>query len=178
VRGKQSTGAEPRFYHSQRQFGDQPARILARVPVDGDRADADPPPMIRRPASRRCGEAGSVAVEFAVILSPLVFLILGAIQFGFVFWNWNSMLLAVEEAGRYAMLYNAYPSNPPGCTNASPSLANCAVDWANKNLGGNFNVSCSSGCTAPYTTITFTATYTLSFFSSFTLSRAIQVPVI
>ena len=51
----------------------------------------------------------------AVTLSALLFLILGAIQFGIVFWNWNSMLLAVEEAGRYAMLYNPtnFPNGPP-----------------------------------------------------------------
>ena len=51
----------------------------------------------------------------AVTLSALLFLILGAIQFGIVFWNWNSMLLAVEEADRYAMLYNPtnFPNGPP-----------------------------------------------------------------
>jgi hypothetical protein len=58
------------------------------------------------------GEEGAVAVEFAMTLWALLFLILGAIQAGLVFWNWNSMLLAVEEAGRYAMLYN--PTNFPG----------------------------------------------------------------
>jgi hypothetical protein len=84
--------------------------------------------MIRRPANHRSAEAGSVAVEFALILGPLLFLIVGATQFGLVFWNWNSMLLAVEEAGRYAMLYNAYPNSPPGCTDATPTLANARDD--------------------------------------------------
>jgi hypothetical protein len=77
------------------------------------------------------------------------------------------------------MLYNAYPTNPPGCTDTTPTLANCAVDWANKNVVGNFAVTCSGGCTAPYTTITFKATSNFNlFFTSFSLSRAVQVPVI
>jgi hypothetical protein len=131
--------------------------------------------MIRRPAIRR-RESGSVAVELAVTLSALLFLILGAIQFSIVFWNWNSMLLAVEEAGRYVMLYNStnFPNGPPGCAD---TLANCAVSWANQNLGGNFTVTCPSPCPNG-TTMTFEATYTFNLITSFSLSRAIQVPLL
>jgi Flp pilus assembly protein TadG len=120
----------------------------------------------------------------AVSLSALLFLILGVVQFGIVFWSWNSMLLAVEEAGRYAMLFNQYPgtvtsgagaNNPPGC---AKKLSDCAVDWANQNLGGNFTVTCSSGCAAGSTTMTFKADYTFNFITSFSLSRAVQVPVL
>ena len=132
--------------------------------------------MIRRPTIRRRGEAGSVAVEMAVTLSALLFLILGAIQFGIVFWNWNSMLLAVEEAGRYAMLYNPtnFPGGPPGCAD---TLANCATTWANQNLGGNFTVTCPAPCPNGQT-MTFKATYTFNFITSIDLSRAIQVPLL
>jgi Flp pilus assembly protein TadG len=146
--------------------------------------------MIRRPLIRRRAEAGSVAVEFALILPALLFAILGAIQFGIVFWNWNSMLLAVEEAGRYAMLYNSTNLQnanltiaqvcPSGVTTVS--LANCAIAWANQNLGSPYSVTCSDGCdaggNATGSTMTFKAAYTFNFITSFSLSRAIQVPLL
>ena len=93
------------------------------------------------------------------------------------------MLLAVEEAGRYAMLYNPtnYPSGPPSasCSVATPTIANCAVAWANKNWGNNFTVSCTAGCAGTVgTNMTFTATYTFNFINSISLSRGIQVPLI
>jgi hypothetical protein len=132
--------------------------------------------MTRRPDIRGRSEAGSVAVEMAVTLSALLLLILGAVQFGIVFWSWNSMLLAAEEAGRYAMLYNPtnFPNGPPGCAGG---LANCAIDWANQNLGSNYNITCSSPCPSGGT-MTFTANYTFNLITSFTLTRAVQVPVL
>ena len=147
--------------------------------------------MIPHPAIRRGGEAGSVAVEMAVTLSAFLFLILGVIQFGIVFWNWNSMLLAVEEAGRYAMLHNPtsfpnFPTAPNGatiCSLATPTLANCAVAWANQNWGSPYAITCTdpstgNACTTSSTKMVFTATYTFNFITSVSLSRAIQVPVI
>jgi Flp pilus assembly protein TadG len=134
--------------------------------------------MIERPTIRRRGEDGSVAVEFAVTVSALMFLIIGAIQFALVFWNWNTMLLAVEEAGRYAMLYNAtnFPGHPPGCAD---TIANCAANWAKNNLGSGFEITPSTGTDASGNpTLTFTATYSFEFLTTITLTRAIQVPVI
>jgi Flp pilus assembly protein TadG len=140
--------------------------------------------MTRKRASLCRAEDGEVAVEGAVTMLALVFLILGSVQFGLVFWNWNTMLLAVEEAGRYAMLYN--PNNPTSsqalatnCNVATKTLANCAVAWANQNWGNNFTVSCTAGCAGTAgTNMTFTATYTFNFINSISLSRGIQVPLI
>ena len=139
--------------------------------------------MTRKHSSLCRSEDGEVAVEGAVTMLALVFLILGSVQFGLVFWNWNTMLLAVEEAGRYAMLYNPtnFPSGPPAasCSLASPTLASCAVAWANQNWGNNFTVSCTAGCAGTAgTNMTFTATYTFNFINSISLSRGIQVPLI
>jgi hypothetical protein len=39
-------------------------------------------------------------------MSVLLLLIVGSVEFGRAFWTYNTMLLAVEEAGRYAMTYN------------------------------------------------------------------------
>ena len=139
--------------------------------------------MTRKRSSLCRDEDGEVAVEGAVTMLALMFLILGSVQFGLVFWNWNTMLLAVEEAGRYAMLYNPtnYPSGPPSasCSIAMPTLGNCAVAWANQNWGNNFTVSCTAGCAGTVgTNMTFTATYTFNFINSISLSRGIQVPLI
>jgi hypothetical protein len=86
------------------------------------------------------------------------------------------MLLAVEEAGRYAMLYNPtnFPGGPPGCAG---TLANCAITWANQNLGDNFTITCPAPCPNGQT-MTFEATYTFNFITSFSLTRAIQVPLL
>lgn len=132
--------------------------------------------MTRQKSLRRC-EEGAVAVEAAITMTALLLLILGIIQFALVYWNWNTMLLAVEEAGRYTMLYNPtnFPSGPPGCAD---TLANCAVNWASQNWGGLFGVSCTSGCAAGSTTMTFTASYDVDFLNTITLKRSITVPVI
>ena len=147
--------------------------------------------MIAHPAIRRRGEAGSVAVEMAVTLSALLLLIAGAVEFSLALWNWNSMLLAVEEAGRYAMLYNPTSLQNGNLTLAqvcpsgvaSVTLYNCAVAWANQNWGSPYGITCTdpstgSPCTGSSTQMVFRATYTFNFITSVSLSRAIQVPVI
>ena len=142
----------------------------------------DDPRAMRRKKLLRSEEGGAVAVEAAITLSALLFLLLGAIQFGLAYFAWNTMLLAAEEAGRYAMLFHNYPgtilsgpnaNNPPGCAD---TLANCAVAWANQNFGNIFPVTpdiadpnCPSG-------MSFTATYTINLVTPIALSRYVCIP--
>ena len=56
---------------------------------------------------RRNWEEGATAVETAITISVLVTLVFGIIQFGTALWQWNTTLLAVQQAGRYAMINNA-----------------------------------------------------------------------
>lgn len=58
--------------------------------------------------SWRRSENGAAAVEAGLILAVLLLGIVGSIEFGRAFWTYNTMILAVEKAGRYAML------NPSG----------------------------------------------------------------
>jgi Flp pilus assembly protein TadG len=51
-------------------------------------------------------DEGATAVEGALIISVMVFLIFGIIEFGITLWNWNTMVLAVGDAGRYVMINN------------------------------------------------------------------------
>jgi Flp pilus assembly protein TadG len=55
---------------------------------------------------RRGWDEGSTAVEAAIVFSLFFTLIFGIVEFGMALWQWNTMQLAVLEAGRYAMVNN------------------------------------------------------------------------
>jgi Flp pilus assembly protein TadG len=115
---------------------------------------------------------GATAVETAIIITALMPLIFGMVQFAQIFWTWNTMLLGIEEAGRYAMVYNPtnfpnFPSGAPACGANPATLSNCAVAQANTVLAAypspNVTVSCSAGCEAGGATMTFQGTFTFNF---------------
>ena len=140
--------------------------------------------MINRRASLWHAEDGGPAIDAVEIISALLVLILGIIELGTIYWSWNTMLLAVQEAGRYAMLYNptAYPGGPPSQTcSASPAtVGNCAVAWANQNGGNVFGtVSCTNNCTGTSgQTITFTSQYSFNFIFPVTIYRVMTFPLV
>ena len=87
-------------------------------------------------------EAGAAAVEAALIMGVLLLMIAGSIEFAQALWTNNTMLLAVEQAGRYAMVHNK--AAPTTCAaqqqalhcpvlSATP-LADCAASWAEQVL--------------------------------------------
>jgi Flp pilus assembly protein TadG len=127
-------------------------------------------------------EEGAAAAEAAIILSAFVLLIFGIVQFALVFWTWNTMMLGLEEGGRYAMVYNptTYPSGPPAppCSATPATLANCAVAQANTVLSAypslSVTVSCTAGCsgTGP---MTLQGTFTYNFLGSSSLPGSITV---
>ncbi len=137
--------------------------------------------MMRKALARGAADDGSVAVEAAITLSVLLFLLLGSVQFGLAYFAWNTMLLAIEEAGRYAMLYNPvnYPSGPPAsmCSVTPATLANCAVDWANQNFGNMFQFTAGTDPNCP-SGMTFSATYTFNIVTPISLTRYLCVPLI
>src|SRR5689334_9429995 len=49
-------------------------------------------------------DAGAAAVEGAVIISVLLVLVLSSIECARMLWTYNTMLIATEQAGRYAMV--------------------------------------------------------------------------
>jgi Flp pilus assembly protein TadG len=62
----------------------------------------------RRPAARldkRHDRRGQSLVEFALILTPLMLILLGIIQFGFIFNSYVTMTNAVREGGRTATIH-------------------------------------------------------------------------
>ena len=140
---------------------------------------------------RRCWDEGAVAVEAAFTLSWLLLLIFGIIEFGNAFWQFQTMVLALEEAGRYAMVHNptANPSGPPAasCPGApTVTLANCVVARADNILadyavsGVGFSVGFPSAVT-----MSIQGTYSFDFIPSnllpygpITVTRHITVPLI
>jgi Flp pilus assembly protein TadG len=150
-------------------------------------------PMNRARSFWRGADDGTTAVEAGVVISVLVLLMVGSMEFGRALWTYNTMTLAVQEGGRYAMVYNAtsFPSGPPAasCPSAATvTLANCAVARASEYLSAygtpSVGVSASvDGSTAPNMTIS--ATYTFNFILSgllpygpINLTSQVTVPLI
>ena len=114
---------------------------------------------MRRLYRFRKSEEAATAVEAALVISAFMLLVFGLVQFAEIFWTWNTMMLALEEGGRYAMIYNPtnypnFPNAPPAavsCSATPATLANCAVAKANATLTTypslSVTVSCIGGCT-------------------------------
>jgi len=137
---------------------------------------------------RRGKEEGSAAIEAAIVLPVLLLAVIGSVEFGRGLWTYHTMLLAVEEAGRYAMVYGASPSllTSASCPNvATVSLANCAVAKANAYLADYGGTGVNVTSSAATSTLTIQATYTFNFidpillpFGPITLSNQVTVPTI
>lgn len=55
---------------------------------------------------RRGAREGATAVETAIVIAVLMTLIFGIIEFGMALWQLNTMELAVQQAGRWALINN------------------------------------------------------------------------
>jgi Flp pilus assembly protein TadG len=140
---------------------------------------------------------GSAAVESSIILSALLLLIVGSIEFGRALWTGNTMLLAVQEAGRFAMISNDAPpvscgaqSQTPSCSAPSNTpLANCAAALAQQVLSSyqvtNTEISVREDQTSAPPTITVCARHSFGFaapgllpFGSLNLTSQVTVPLV
>ena len=119
---------------------------------------------------RRSAEEGAAAVEAGVIMSVLLLLIVGSLELGRAFWTHSTMLLAIEEAGRYAMTYRhgsattcGAQSQAANCpTLSNTPLANCSASRAQQVLSAyqvpNIGVSVSEDTTTVPGTILWFST--------------------
>jgi Flp pilus assembly protein TadG len=142
--------------------------------------------------SRRGKEEGSAVVEAAFVMPILLLFVIGSVEFGRALWTYHTMLLAVEEAGRYAMVYAASPSllTSASCPNVTTvTLANCAKAKADAYLaaygGTGISISPPSEDTSTPKNLTITATYTFNFitpillpFGPISLTSQVIVPEI
>jgi TadE-like protein len=95
-----------------------------------------------RRASLFAAEAGAAAIEAAMIMSVLLLAVVGSVEFARALWTYNTMLIAVEQAGRYAMVYHhrrpvicSAQVQAPQCPALSDiPLANCSAWFAHQVL--------------------------------------------
>jgi Flp pilus assembly protein TadG len=133
-------------------------------------------PTSQKTAKFRWNE-GAAAVEAAFILPTLFFTILGIVEFGTAFWQWNTLLLAVEQAGRYVMVNNANCDVSCAETQMQAVLSSAAV--CATPTAGQICVSASTTAGTP-STMTLTAAYgfnLLSLFGPFTITSQGTVPL-
>jgi TadE-like protein len=143
------------------------------------------------------GQSGSATVEAGVTLSLLLLFILGTVQFAQTLFAYNTMLLAIEETGRYAMLHNHRPldvctaqKQVPKCPLPSnTALANCAAAVAQQLFslyqGSIIDVSVTEDRTTSPPRITICASYpvdplasALFFYPPLSFARRVTVPLI
>jgi Flp pilus assembly protein TadG len=170
---------------------------VAGNPYDVDRDYGAAAAMNWRKWSWYRAEAGAAAVEAALIMGVLVLMIAGSIEFAQALWTNNTMLLAVEQAGRYAMVHNkAAPTTCAAQKQAShcpvltaTPLADCAASWAEQVLSSyqapNIGVSASEDTTSTPNTMTICASYSFNFIAprffpedSLDLTARVTVPLI
>lgn len=153
--------------------------------------------MSRQNKRRSATDAGSAAVEAAFIMSALLLAVVGGVEFARALWVYNTMLIAVEQAGRFAMAYNHHP--PTTCmaqTQASqcPPLsdtpvANCSAGYAQQVLSAYqappVEVSVSVDPAASPPTITICASRSFDFiapqllrYGPLELRNSVTVPMI
>lgn len=153
--------------------------------------------MIQARSSRYPNDQGSAAVEASIILSALLLLIVGSIEFGRALWTGNTMLLAIQEAGRFAMISNDAPPTSCGAQSQTPScpapsntpLANCAAALAQQVLSSyqvaNIKISVNENQTSTPATITICASHSFGFaapgllpFGPLNLTSQLTVPLV
>jgi Flp pilus assembly protein TadG len=131
----------------------------------------------RRNRARRRDE-GTAAVE-AAFIAPILFLaILGIVEFGIALWQWNTMLLAVEQAGRYVMVNNA--SCDTSCAQIQMQSILPAASVCTTPTAGQICVNASTSAGTP-SKMTLTAAYNFNFlalFGPFTITSQGTVPLI
>jgi Flp pilus assembly protein TadG len=134
--------------------------------------------MSSRPQRLLEAEAGAAAVEAAIVMSGLLLALVGTVECARALWTTGTMLVAVEQAGRYAMTYNhrlsavcAAQIQAPECPAASNTpAANCSASFARQILlayqAAGVAVSAAEDATTSPATITLCASYSFDFIAS------------
>jgi len=134
--------------------------------------------FLRRQNQKVRRDEGAAAIEAALIVPVLFFVIFAIIELGIAFWQWNTMLLAVEQAGRYVMVNNS--SCDVSCAETQMQAVLSSASVCTSPTTGQVCVSASTSAGTP-STMTLTAAYNfnlLSLFGPFTITSQGTVPLI
>lgn len=125
-----------------------------------------------------------MAVEAAFVLPVLLLLMVAIMKFGTAFWQWHTMLLAVEQAGRYVMVNsNSCTSSNSYCQSIAETQMQSVLTSASvctTPSAGQMCVSASADTSASPYTLTLTANYSFDFFGltgPFTIKSEGTVPL-
>jgi Flp pilus assembly protein TadG len=155
----------------------QPHILLAWLSVDSHGNEHGPHAimLLRRQNPKLRRDEGTAAVEAALIAPVLFFAIFGIIELGTAFWQWNTMLLAVEQAGRYVMVNNS--SCDVSCAETQMQAVLPAASVCTTPNAGQICVNASTSASS----MTLTTAYSfnlLSLFGPFTITSQGTVPLI
>src|SRR5438105_15622746 len=134
---------------------------------------------MREKNSLLSSEEGATAVEAAVVISVLVFLIFGIIEFGMALWAWNTMGLAVQDAGRSVMINNATCDTTCAVSQMQTTLATAPATVSTTCTTPTADQICLSASTTP-STMTLTAAYgfkVIGLSPTYTLTSAATFPL-
>ena len=99
------------------------------------------------------GAQGSALVEFAVVISLLMIILMGIISFGIAFNNQITLTNAVNNAAQVLMAGSGVITDP--CQSANAALAQAAANLNNSNTYGSyplsFSISAYTNATTPNT---------------------------
>jgi Flp pilus assembly protein TadG len=125
--------------------------------VVGEPADSkhDAPDTMMTFRKFRRSEGGATAVEMAVVLMAVILLILGVIEFSIAYWSMHTLLVAVEEVGRWVMINNTSPSVTTDAQTRMQLYLPAASSICTTPSAGQYCVS----ATASNGTVTLTASY-------------------
>lgn len=133
--------------------------------------------MIDRFMHIRRAEEGTTAVEMAVVIMAVLFLILGSIEFALAYWTMHTLQLAVQEAGRWVMVNN---TDPNITTDAESQMTTYYLPGAQVCISPSPGQYCVNAIqSANNNTVTLTAYYgfDVGITGSFTLTGETTVPL-
>jgi Flp pilus assembly protein TadG len=117
---------------------------------------------------RRDWNEGAVAAEAAITLSVLMLMILGIVEFGTALYSWNTMQLAVEQAGRYVMIKSG--ASPPcgiSCAQSQMQTVLTTASVCTTPSVGQTCVNATPGAAGSPSTMVLTAAYNFNFIGNF-----------
>ena len=132
---------------------------------------------MHRKTSERGWDAGATAVETALVVSTLMLLLFGIMGFGYALWQWNTMMLAVEEAGRSVMINNACGA---ACAVVQMQKVLTSASSCINPAAGQICVSATTNLATTPPTMTLTSAYNFNLIAlipSFTMTTQSVVPI-
>ena len=108
-------------------------------------------------------EGGTAAVEFALIMTLLLAIVFGTIQFGIAFSKFNVYTGAAREGARYAAV-RCQPDSTTGCTNAliAAKVASTAVGYSIGPGSPVEDIVCSSSNIGSFVTVSWNQSITVT----------------